>query len=145
MNLAANFSILVCLAFLLYTTVIVYRRTVGLDAIKWLLIAAYLAIIPAVSFSYFMTLGNPAPAVLNVNLPVGKHTVLGYKLVDEESIFVMVDTPGGPMLYYMPWDTKTAEQLQEAVRNRQGAEMDAATTKMGFEAKPEFVPPPKED
>lgn len=58
-------------------------------------------------------LGKPVPYVVGVTVPAGEHTVLGYKLVENVAIYVLVD--GSPPTYVvLPWSTGEAQALQDA-------------------------------
>lgn len=60
------------------------------------------------------TLGFAVPLINGVTAPAGKIVVLSAKMIKGVGIFATLDLPDVPRLYWLPWDTKMAEKLQEA-------------------------------
>ncbi len=59
------------------------------------------------------TLGFPVPLISGVTAPTGDYSVLSNKLVLNEGIYLTLDLPGGPKLFWLPWSKTMAEMLQE--------------------------------
>jgi hypothetical protein len=74
----------------------------------------------------FSVSGHTTVPVPGVNIPsVGKFALLGFKLDPNVAIYVLLDVPGGPILYRLPWNKDQAEQMQRM--QQQGQQMDVET------------------
>jgi hypothetical protein len=59
-------------------------------------------------------LGHATVIWKGVTIPAtGKVEILGFKMVYEEAVFLMLDVPGEPMLFRLEWSDDLAERLQE--------------------------------
>ncbi|MDE2104726.1 MAG: hypothetical protein KGL39_46245 [Patescibacteria group bacterium] len=57
----------------------------------------------------------PVPWLPGLTVSTAKQTVIGFKLVEGEAIYVLID--GNPPRYYkLPWSKGTAQHLQDAQR-----------------------------
>jgi hypothetical protein len=80
-------------------------------------------------------LSKPKPASFEWFLAkAGEATVLGSSTVEDEAIFVWLQLDGAdePRAYRLPWDKRTAEQLQEAARSA-AEQQTALRMRMPFE------------
>lgn len=83
-----------------------------------------LVLIPLAALSFtsvFANLGHPTICWSGVTTPVGKLKVLGYKVVKDVSITIMLDGPDGPRMCQMPYSQGSAEGLQEGSQSGQGS------------------------
>lgn len=71
------------------------------------------------------TLGFAVPLIGGVTAPAGELSVLGAKLVPNDGIYVMLETPM-PRLYWTPWNREMAEKLQEMLGNPEVGGVTAA-------------------
>jgi hypothetical protein len=68
-----------------------------------------------------MALGQPLPYWPGITVSEGEHTIIAYKLVENEAIYIWLDTGlDAPRYYSLPWSTKTAEALQKAQGEGEG-------------------------
>lgn len=82
-------------------------------------VAVFLAAIPAVSAPAFFALSHPAPLQAVEMVTPGKYSVLSMKLIRHQGIYLWIDKAEGadhPLYVVLPWDDRTAEQLQELQR-----------------------------
>ncbi len=80
--------------------------------------------------------------------------VLWYALVEHSAIYFVLEMPGGPSFYVMPWDGARAEELLKAGRKARGTgaklrmgrpfEPSLAPNERLFYAAPQPAPPPKD-
>lgn len=59
------------------------------------------------------TLGFATPFIAGITAPAGEVLLLGAKLVPRDGIYVMLDLPDEPKLFWLPWDKEMAERIQE--------------------------------
>lgn len=59
------------------------------------------------------TLGFAVPLIGGLTAPAGDAPVLSSKFVMHDGIYLTLDLPAGPRLFWLPWNTKLAEKLQE--------------------------------
>ncbi|MBY5553700.1 hypothetical protein J0664_06185 [Rhizobium leguminosarum] len=97
-------AITLWLAFVLATGIIAWFGTKR-QAIAFLLVA--IATAPAA----FITLGHAAPW----QPPAGKYTVLGARIDVDEAIYVLLDAPGEPRFYKLPYSAQQASELQNSL------------------------------
>lgn len=60
-----------------------------------------------------VVLGYGVPLVGGVTAPPGEAPLLSAKLLKDKGIYLTIDLPDQPRLYWMPWDKETAEKLEE--------------------------------
>lgn len=63
-----------------------------------------------------LPLSYPQPG----NIPSGEHTVLGARIDIDKAIYVLLDTPGEPRYFVLPYTKGQAEALQNAIDAAQG-------------------------
>ena len=68
------------------------------------------------------TLGYAVPLIGGVTAPAGEAVLRDVKLIISNGIYVTLDFPEGPRLYWLPWSKKLAEELQEMMSESGGAE-----------------------
>lgn len=88
-------------------------------------------------------LGRPKPVALTwAERHLGEATVLGASLHEGDSIYLWLELEGEsvPRAYVLPWETETAQQLQQALAT---AEQRGTSVKMTqpFESSPETTEP----
>lgn len=84
-----------------------------------LAIAAFFLGFPAVYMTMAIATGTPKPAML-YNVPE-EGLILGYKPETGKNIYVLLDMMNGPPVYYLlPWDSKTAEAIEQALKEGKG-------------------------
>lgn len=118
----------------------------------WLRAVAIPGALLAASVSTFVlleSLGYAVPLIGGLTIPAGENPVLSAKFAVEQGIFVTIDLPAGPRLYWLPWSKATADSLQEMMENAQKGG-SVTVTVMPFEFSwdqhaPQFneLPPPK--
>lgn len=59
------------------------------------------------------SLGYAVPLISGLTLPSGEQPVISAKFLVQQGIFLTVDLPAGPRLYWLPWDRQLADKLQE--------------------------------
>lgn len=92
------------------------------------------------------TLGFAVPLINGVTAPVGQVAVLSSKLIKDVGIFATLDLPDAPRLFWLPWDTKMAENLQEAEGEpgSEGVTMTIPPFEFSWDqSKPSFQPIPQ--
>lgn len=103
----------------LSASIAIWSRLQKRSRARGLSVLAFMLAAPAAGGALAATLGYPVPLVHGLNLPAGDHTIIGAKIVIGEGIFVLVDRGADePRYYRLPWDEKTASQLQEALDGR---------------------------
>lgn len=90
------------------------------EAERVLLVLAFLAMVPAAVAGPLANLSLPAHYRF---MAQGDLTVLGYKAVVNEGIYVLVDEPAGPRFYRLPWNPNTAKMLEDMRRAGKMAQM----------------------
>jgi hypothetical protein len=84
-----------------------------------LAIVAFFIGFPAVYMTLAMATGTPKPAMF-YNVPE-EGIVLGYKPETGKNIYVLLDMMNGPPVYYLlPWNSQTAEKIEQALREGKG-------------------------
>jgi len=89
------------------------------------------------------TLGHAVPLINGVTAPSGDFTVLSAKLVIDDGIYITLDLPGPPRLYWLPWDKKMAESIEEMLNQ---GEIKATLPPFEFSwdtNAPQFLPLPQ--
>jgi hypothetical protein len=78
------------------------------------------ALVAAVSSTGVLleSLGYAVPLINGLTVPSGEIEMLSVKLLVGEGIFVTADLPAGPRLYWMPWNKKMADSLQEMMEDK---------------------------
>lgn len=99
--------------------IVVWSRRV--NWIRPLAIPAALAAAAVATVIVGSTLGNAVPLVAGLNAPDGKVTVLSAKLIADDGIYITLDLPGAPRLFWLPWDKEMAEKLEEMLSNPDSA------------------------
>lgn len=92
------------------------------------------------------TLGFAVPLINGLTAPAGDYSVLSSKLVKDVGIFATIDLPEGPRLYWLPWDTATAEAVQEMQGDPEngGTMMSIPPFEFSWDqSKPSFQPMPQ--
>lgn len=89
---------------------------------------------PAVYLTLALATGTPKPAML-FNVPT-EGIVLGYKPETGKNIYVLLDlmNNGAPVYYHLPWNSQTAQKLDEAMREGKG------TAKLMFKSRKRVNP-----
>lgn len=84
-----------------------------------LAIIAFLLGFPVVYGAMATATGTPKPVML-YNAPQ-EGIILGFKSDTGKGVYVLLDTMNGPPTYYaMPWDSMTAEKIEESLREGKG-------------------------
>ena len=100
-------------------TIAIWAR--GITRARGLSVAAFLAASPIAAGALSMALGQPLPYWPGITVSEGDHTIIAYKLVENEAIYIWLDTGlDAPRYYSLPWSTKTAEALQKAQGEGEG-------------------------
>ena len=123
-DLTALFAVAAVLAAALATISIWAPRRLPVKVGAVVLACAFL---PAAYAAMVDLLSKPKPASFEWWLDkAGEATVLGSSMVEDEAIYLwlQLDGVGEPRAYALPWDQRTAEQLQAAAR--EAAEQQAA-------------------
>ena len=102
-----------------------------------------IAALPVAVFSswYILTvpLGRPASSP-----PPGEYSILGARIDIDVAIFVLVDAPE-PRYYKLPYSEDAAEQLQQALDEGSGVQMDMQESgELVFGTPPVPADPPKQ-
>lgn len=111
MSYAIITAILMAAMFLVGALLVVWSRRK-----TWLRAAAIpLALISSATsaIAVFSTLGFAVPLIGGITGPSGEVVLLSAKPVMGDGIYITIESPGAPRLYWIPWNTKQAEQLQE--------------------------------
>lgn len=107
--------------------------------------------VPLGFMTVFSSLGYAAPYVPGINIPEGKWNVVKAYPRVYEAIYVLVDLPGEPKLYKLPWNENTLKQLEKLL----GPDLDRDQEDPGAllhvpsyddswdENEPQFLPPPQ--
>lgn len=94
---------------------------------RWIALACLLPITALSIGSIGVNLGIPTWCVPGYTLPAGKLTVLGFKVVKDDTIYLLLDTKAKePLSCQIPYSSGTAKQLQEGKRSGQGTEVEGA-------------------
>ncbi|TPI86430.1 hypothetical protein [Mesorhizobium sp. B2-8-9] len=103
-------------------------------AARTLAVLSLLLFSPIAGAAVWLCLGWPVPYVEGLTVKPGKHMILGVKALIGDGIYVLLDLGGeAPRYYKMPWNDRTAEQMQKALDERAaGGEGSTA----GVEVKP---------
>ncbi len=84
-----------------------------------LAILAFFIGFPMVYMAMATATGSPKPAMF-YNVPDGG-VILGYKPETGKNIYVLIDNLDGPPVYYLlPWNSKTAEKIEAALKEGKG-------------------------
>lgn len=59
------------------------------------------------------TLGFAIPLVAGVTAPAGDAPLIAAKLAPGKGIYVTLDLPGEPRLFWLPWDKEMAQRIQD--------------------------------
>lgn len=81
-----------------------------------LAIVAFFCGLPAVAFSFWLTLGTALPlGTFLYSMPDGKHHLLGRKSVPKVGIFLMLDMGDheAPAYVMLPWDTDLSKDVED--------------------------------
>jgi hypothetical protein len=95
-----------------------------------------LLLIPVTYAAFATLLSRPKPVDLEWGFATAAEaTVLGSRAAEEQGIYLWLQLPESqePRAYVMPWDRKTAEQLQQALRE---AEQNQSGVKMRLPFEP---------
>lgn len=65
-------------------------------------------------------LGHAVPLVGGLTAPSGEQPVLSAKLIVGKGIYLTLDLPDEPKLYWLPWNRDLAEQLQKMLEEGGG-------------------------
>lgn len=76
------------------------------------------------SVSVLSVLGNPTHCIVGTTIPKGKLNVLGFKIIKDDRIYLLLDTPSKPTYCSIPFNAATASSLQEGQRSGEGSETD---------------------
>jgi hypothetical protein len=93
-------------------------------------------------------LGSPKPLRLEWR-GLDKATVLAASMQEGEAVYVWVKTASAPAprAYVLPWDTRMAQQLQDAVQKREASgapvQMTVSPESGGNKGTPKFYPEPQ--
>jgi len=69
---------------------------------------------PVVGLSAAVGLGWAVPVIPYITAPGGDdYRMLGVKMVQGVAIYVLLDIPGEPRLYSIPWDQDMADKIQD--------------------------------
>jgi hypothetical protein len=144
MTQAIQFVAVISGLFLAAALLVVWSRKT-----TWLRAAAIpLAVTSSVVAGFVMlaTLGFAVPLINGITAPAGDYPILSSKLVNKVGIFATLDLPEGPRLYWLPWDNRMAEQLQEMEGdpNNGGTSMVVPPFEFSWDQhKPSFQPMPQ--
>jgi hypothetical protein len=84
-----------------------------------LAIIAFFVGFPMIYGAMATATGTPKPAMI-YNVPEGG-IILGYKPETGKNIYVLIDNlDGAPVYYLLPWNSKTAEKIEEALKSGKG-------------------------
>ena len=89
-------------------------------------IALFLVSLPMIAAAGVQSLGQHRPLNLAWELPAGDHRVLAVKMIQDQAIYLYLDTPDRlePWPLVLPWSNETANRLQklqdEATQEAQG-------------------------
>lgn len=92
------------------------------------------------------TLGFAVPLIGGITAPIGETVVLAVKLLMDDGIYLTLDLPNGPRLYWLPWDKETAEAVQEMLSDPNNAGVTTLVPPFEFswdQHKPSFQPLPQ--
>lgn len=88
---------------------------------RGLTVAAFALSLPISGALILHARGWSAPVVpYLVTIPEGELDVLGAKMVPEVAIYIWLDVGGSPRAFELPWDAKTASELQRALEDGNG-------------------------
>lgn len=116
------------LAFMILILTLLSIRYVGNFKIRTLVVALFIALLPVSYIAYSDLIGRPKPVEVEwVRSSIEEAKVIGYVLAEDQGIYLYLGIPGEdePMSYKLPWDRKTAEQIQKAGEKarRQGTDL----------------------
>ena len=122
----------------------------------WMILAFFVFFLIMSFGQYFTLLSHPAPLSWKA-FGSEKSQILGHYTIEDEGIYLLVLKPSEvePSYYVLPWDRKTAEELQKALKeaeaNGTGVEMQwpeegsLERREPMFHALPQPAMPPKEE
>jgi hypothetical protein len=85
-----------------------------------LILALFALLLPAAYAAPSALLGRAKPVSLEwLGSHVDEATILSATFVENDAIYLTLQWGPTPNLYRLPWDQKTAEQLQQALRDAQ--------------------------
>lgn len=144
MNQAITGSVTLATILLAAALIVVWARRK-----TWLRAGAIpMAIVAAVggSFTMLSTLGFAVPLIAGLTAPSGEAPLLSAKLVVNEGIFITLDLPDVPRLYWLPWNKTLADELQEMLSNPDNGGVTATVPPFEFswdQSPPSFQPLPQ--
>lgn len=88
---------------------------------------------PATYMSMSVAMGTPKPAMI-YNMPSNEGVILGYKPETGKNIYVLLDMMDGaaPVYYLMPWNSQTAEKIEQAMQGKGTAKLRFKSKKSRF-------------
>jgi hypothetical protein len=97
---------------------------------------------PLVVGATFFSLGHPAPWVQTINVPGGKYTVLGVKMVQDVAIYVWLDFGAEhPRYFALPWSNETADKMQGLLDKQRRGEIPGFELEIPYEFSWDDSPP----
>lgn len=67
------------------------------------------------------TLGHAVPMISGLTAPSGEFSVLSVRVIRDDGIYITLDLPEHPKLFWTPWNKTTAERLQEMISDPENA------------------------
>ncbi|MHB1087052.1 MAG: hypothetical protein ACYCZ0_04885 [Minisyncoccota bacterium] len=119
MNIAIAAAAVIALVLLGAALLVVWSRRV-----RWMRsLAIPLAILASAASAATVacTLGNAVPLIGGITAPAGGAPLLSAKLIPGDGLYLTLDLPVAPRLFWLPWDKKMAEDLQEMLSNPNNA------------------------
>jgi len=115
---------------------------------RWFAVFAFLVGSPISAGALAWSLGWAVPMVDYVTLMPGKHNILAAKIIKDDGIYLFLDSGEGPPRYYrIPYDPKTASELQEKLDDKEsgGTGVLVPPYENSFEQRRQFyaLPQPK--
>lgn len=144
MNNAVNSAAILAVILLLAALIVVWVRRKSL--LRALAIPLALLAAGASAGVVGSTLGHAVPLVAGITAPAGDVPMLSAKLVRGVGIYLTLDVPDAPRLYWIPWDKKMAEAIEEMLSDPGNAGVVATVPPFEFSwdrSKPSFQPIPQ--
>lgn len=104
-----------------------------------LALISFIVAVPLTAFLLGTSLGKPLPFIQYLTAPKGTFKVIGFKPVENEAIYVLIEREEGPPQFIaLPWDWKQAEALEKAADEGD----EGVMTELSSFDEPRFWPQP---
>lgn len=109
----AVYATIVIFVVLLGAALLVVWSRRDIPLIRALAAPAAIVAASAAAFTVGNTLGFAVPYIAGITAPTGEAPLISAKLAPNKGIYITLDLPGEPKLFWLPWDKEMAQRIQD--------------------------------